>query len=221
MNPPKVIVPLRAKTWAELKLKLDQLTAKVDLVEIWLDQLFIDLMRQPHLIPEVASRLQNLKKSLNIDVLAVCKSPQEGGLFGGAPSQRIELLQAFLQLGGDWVDVDVRLNHKDLIRQLPLEKCWLSLHDFAGIPENFDSLVRDMKTLGPVIYKFAVTPQSEADLTQFIDFAAEFSPKHKAIFTTMGPLGEVGRQKLKPYSWGAFYALSENEKTADSQPILS
>lgn len=221
MTTPKIIVPLRAKTWAELQSKLDQLPEKTDLVEIWLDQLFVDLMRNPALIPEVASRLQNLKQSLGVEVLAVCKSPQEAGQFGGTPSQRIELLQAFLQLGGDWVDVDIRLNHKDLIRQLPLKKCWLSLHDFTGVPENFESLVREMKTLAPAVYKFAVTPQNEAELTQFVDFARDFGQKHTAIFTTMGPLGETGRTRLESHSWGAFYALSETEKTASGQLTIN
>ena len=216
----KIIVPLRARTWAELEPKLDQITDQVDIVEIWLDQIFMDLMRQPQIIPEVARRLQKLKSDHNLEVLAVCKSPQEQGQFGGTEAQRIEILQAFLQLGGDYVDVDVRLNHKELIRQLPLEKTWCSLHDFSGIPENLESLVRDMKTLKPAIYKFAVTPQGEAELNNFVEFSQQFSKQHDAIFTTMGPLGAEGRERLKDISWGGFYALNEDEKTASGQPVL-
>jgi len=216
----KIIVPLRARTWAELAPKLDQITDQVDMVEIWLDQIFMDLMRQPQIIPEVARRLQKLKLDHNLEVLAVCKSPQEQGHFGGTEIQRIEILQAFLQLGGDYVDVDIRLNHKDLIRQLPLDKTWCSLHDFTGIPENLESLVRDMKTLNPSIYKFAVTPQNEQQLDNFVAFSEQFSEKNQAIFTTMGPLGSVGRERLKDITWGSFYAFNEDEKTASGQPIL-
>ena len=216
----KIIVPLRARTWSELEPKLDQITDQVDIIEIWLDQIFIDLMRQPQIIPEITRKLQQLKESFDIKVLAVCKSPQEQGHFGGTEAQRIEILQAFLQLGGDYVDVDIRLNHKDLIRQLPLDKTICSLHDFAGIPENLESLVRDMKTLSPTIYKFAVTPQNETELDNFVEFAQQFSQQHTAIFTTMGKFGAVGRERLKDITWGAFYALNEDEKTASGQPVL-
>lgn len=216
----KIIVPLRARTWAELEPKLDQITDQVDIIEIWLDQIFMDLMRQPQIIPEIARRLQQLKSDFGVNILAVCKSPQEQGNFGGTEAQRIEILKAFLQLGGDMVDVDVRLNHKDLIRQLPLDKTICSLHDFTGIPENLEALVRDMKTLGPAVYKFAVTPQNEDELNSFIEFAEQFSQKNTAIFTTMGEFGATGREQLKDITWGAFYALNEDEKTASGQPIL-
>jgi len=212
----KTIVPLRAKTWNELEEKLSQLTDQVDIVEVWIDQIFIEFLRNPALLPVVSQKLKQLPQ----EVLAVCKSPEENGQFGGTAQQRIELLQAFLQLGGDFVDLDVRLNHKDLIRQIPPEKCWLSLHDFSGVPENLEHLVRDMKMIKPRVYKFAVTPQNETELEEFIAFAKDFSQDHQAIFTTMGDLGAEGREKLKALSWGGFYALNEDEKTASGQPVL-
>jgi 3-dehydroquinate dehydratase type I len=216
----KTIVPLRARTWAELEPKLDQLTEQVDLVEIWLDQIFVDFLRNPALLPVVTTKLQKLKKDLDLEVLAVCKSPTEQGQFGGTATQRIELLKAFLQLGGDSVDIDIKLNHKDLIRQVSAEKLWLSLHDFAGVPADLEKWARDMKMINPAVYKFAVTPQSAAELESFINFAKSFDPSKKAIFTTMGALGETGRAQLKNITWAEFYALNEGESTASGQPLL-
>jgi len=217
----KVIVPLRSKSWAELAPKLDQIDGRVDIVELWIDQLFMDLMRNPQLISQVTTTLQQLKKEHDLSILAVCKSAQEQGNFGGNPTQRIELLKAFLQLGGDIIDVDVKLNDKALVRSLPKAQAWISLHDFVGIPENLESLARDMKFLQPAVYKFAVHPNSEEELQNFIDFAEKFSAHFPAIFTTMGPFGQEGRERLKKYTYGAFYALNENEATASGQPTLA
>ena len=217
----KVIVPIRSKSWAELAPKLDQIDHRVDIIELWIDQLFMDLMRNPQLIPIVTTTLQKLKSEYNLEVLAVCKSPQEKGSFGGTAGQRIELLKAFLQLGGDIVDVDVQINPKELIRSLPKDQLWLSLHDFTRVPENLESLARDMKFLQPAVYKFAVTPNSEAELSTFIKFAEKFSTNFPAIFTTMGPLGATGRQQLEKYTHGAFYALNKTETTASGQPTLA
>jgi len=216
----KIIVPLRARTWNELVPKLDQLTEQVDIVEIWIDQLFMDFLRNPTILPQVATKMQKLKKDFNINTLAVCKSAAEGGQFGGNAGQRIELLQSFLQLSGDMVDVDLRHNHKDLIRKLPKEQRWVSLHDFEGVPEDLEHLARDMKLLQPQVYKFAVTPRDEAELASFIDFAKGFATDQTTIFTTMGPLGAEGRERLKGITWGAFYALNETERTATGQPTL-
>lgn len=221
MASPKVIVPLRARTWAELEPKLDQLTAEVDIVEIWIDQLFMEFLRNPILLPTVAQKMKALKSALDIEVLAVCKSPAEQGQFGGTPAQRIELLQAFLQLGGDLIDLDIQHNHTDLLRPLDKDRLWLSLHGFVGVPDNLEHLVRDMKLRQPAVYKFAVTPRDEAELDTFIEFAQNFSQDHNAIFTTMGELGAEGRERLKDITWGAFYALNENERTATGQPVIT
>lgn len=217
----KIIVPLKSKTWLELKSKLAKITAEVDIIEIWLDEIFVDFMRQPQVLDEVTTTLQQMKQSLGLEVLAVCKTRLENGKFGGNYQQRFEILSLFLKLGGDLVDFDVTQNPKETLRQIPSEKLWCSLHDFKGIPEDLEAQARTMRTIGPAMYKFAVTPQSELELEQFIQFAETFTAQNQAIFTTMGEYGVMGREKLKNITWGGFYALDESEVTASGQPTLS
>ena len=217
----KIIVPLKSKNWLELKSKLSKITAEVDIIEIWLDEIFMDFMRQPQLLNEVTTTLQKLKSDLDIQILAVCKSRVEHGKFGGNSTQRFEILTLFLKLGGDLVDFDISQNHKDLLRQIPNERLWCSLHDFTGVPTDLEAQARTMRTLNPAMYKFAVTPKSEAELADFIKFAENFTTQNPAIFTTMGEYGAIGREKLKKHTWGAFYALDESETTASGQPVLS
>lgn len=216
----KIIVPLRPSSTAELEILLKQITSKVDIVEIWLDQLVQALMMNPGLIPQVQTLLQKTKTKHNVQYLGVCKTPAEQGSFAGNPAQRIQVLQHFLELGGDYVDLDVSQNPAQLISQIPSDKLWLSFHDFTWANQDIINLrYQAMQAFKPVLCKFAVTPENELDLQGFINFAKEF--KGEAIFTTMGALGGEGREQLKPYTWGAFYALSPEQTTASGQPSLA
>jgi len=214
----KIIVPLRPKNVAELQTLLPQLDKRVDIVELWLDTLCQELITSPSLITQTKSLLDEYRQKLGVQYLGVCKTPAEQGKFGGSAAQRVQILQYFLQLGGDWIDLDVTQNSAELIATIQPDKLWLSYHDFKTLPNELESTLGTMRTYNPVVYKFAVTPQTEADLERFIKFAKDLA--ETAVFTTMGTFGSAGREQLKPYTWGAFYALSSEHVTATGQPQL-
>jgi|GEM_PF-1738389 len=215
----KIIVPLRPQSVQELTTLLEQITTQVDIVEIWLDGLVQELVMNPSRVAPLQQKLQTVKNTHQVEFLAVCKTPAEKGTFSGTPAQRIQVLQKWLQMGGDYVDIDVSQNDPSLITQLPNDKLWLSFHDFTWAnPEIIKLRHQAMQAFDPAIYKFAVTPETKTDLEAFVSFTKNFNKP--AIFTTMGKLGAEGREQLKPYTWGAFYALSPAHATASGQPSL-
>jgi len=215
----KIIVPLRPRSTAELEILLPQLDERVDIVEIWLDVLVQELMFAPTLIPLVQRLLEAARTKFNMQFLGVCKMPAEKGGFPGNKNERIQVLQHFLQLGGDFVDLDVLQNSADDMAAIPSEKLWLSCHSFTTVPTDLEGLKAKMDSFNPAFTKFAVSPENQAQLEQFINFAATCA--QPSLFTTMGELGAEGREQLKSYTYGAFYALSPDKATASGQPSLA
>lgn len=216
----KIIVPLRPASVSELEMLLNQLDNRADIIEVWLDHLIQELMLAPNLVSHTQNLLQTAKQKYDVELLGVCKTPAEQGSFPGSSKQRVQALQQWLELGGDWVDLDVTQNEPELIVQMPKAQLWLSFHDFTWADPTIIKLrYQTMQKFDPTVYKFAVTPETEADLEHFLKFAE--SVDKPTIFTTMGPLGAQGREQLKDQTWGAFYALSPEHATASGQPSLA
>ncbi len=217
----KVIVPLNFSSTSELKTALLELNEQVDMIEIWLDQIFQEFLQNPILALEVRKWILEAKQKFGLEVLAVCKQTSEKGKFPGNSHQRVQILNQFLQLGGDFVDVDINQNSSQDISHISNGKCWLSFHDFEGA--NIDTIrnkYEEMKSFSPFLYKFAVTPKNENEIKSFVAFAKDF-PEPRTIFTTMGSLGSQGRSELVKHTWGGFFALNEELKTASGQPTLN
>jgi len=97
----------------------------------------------------------------------------------------------------------------------------LSFHDFQSLPKNITEIFEKMQQFSPAIYKFAVTPKSRENLADFYKFTQQdFFTKNPAIFTTMGKFGIEGREFLKNKTWGGFYAINQDFKTASGQLCL-
>ncbi len=198
---------------------LPKLDERVDIVEIWLDVLVQELMFAPTLIPLVQRLLESARAEFGVQFLGVCKMPAEKGKFPGNKNERLQVLQHFLQLGGDFVDLDVLQNSADDIAAIPSEKLWLSCHDFQTVPTDLKASKEKMAPFNPALTKFAVTPETQEQLEQFLTFSKQDT--QPSLFTTMGELGAEGREQLKPYTYGAFYALSPDKATASGQPSLA
>ena len=221
-NKTKIIVPLRVKSFEELKSKVEQVGDRADVVEVWLDKVyeedgFFDKLH--NLVETCHWRVSTGKK---VRFLAVCKSPAEKGTFKGKDKERANILQAFLHAGGDYIDLDVTQNSEDVIDNFPSEKLILSYHDFAGELQDVDKFFEQQRLFNPAIYKFAITTNTQGELGSFLQFVKDFPEDLQGIFTTMGAMGERGRELIAQTgrSWGAFYALDEESRTASGQKTL-
>ena len=217
----KIITPLRPSTVEKLESWLENLDDRVNMVELWPEQLVDQMMFDSALLRRTVGALNKAQAGKGVEILCVCKSPDENGDFEGTVAQRIQVLQQFLRFGGDWVDLDVGQNPPEYIAQLPPEKLWSSFHDFTSCDLSLlDAQYEVMKTFSPYLYKFAVNPQSEAELEAFIKWA-ESLKLERAIFAPMGEFGLEGREQLKGLNYAAFYALDEEHTTAVGQPTLA
>ena len=222
MSKTKIIVPLRVKSFEELKSKVEQVGDRADVIEVWLDEAYQEdgfFDKFHNLVETCNGRVSTGKK---IQFLAVCKSLAEKGCFREKDKQRAQILQEFLRAGGDYIDLDITQNSENVIYNFPSERLVLSYHDFAGGLQDVDKIFEQQKSFNPAIYKFAITTNTQGELGSFLQFVKDFPEDLQGIFTTMGVMAERGRELIAQTgkSWGAFYALDENSKTASGQKTL-
>lgn len=229
---PKTIVPIRPKNFPEFLELTKNILNRTDMIEIWLDQVEdINVFLRGFL--GFRKELVNTNKWLKF--LAVCKKSSEKGSFVGTKEERVEILQKFLESGGDFVDLDVTQNSTKNIQRIPPEKLWLSFHDFTGevlggsvdvsCRNTLEEIAKSMQKTSPSLFKFAIAVNSSGGLERFLEFAIKFRQRVElpSIFTTMGKYGAMGREILsqKNLTDYAFFAASEEAKTAPGQPVLS
>jgi 3-dehydroquinate dehydratase len=115
----KKIIPIRPRSSAELENLLQKIGSKADIIEIWLDR------NADELIPVIKKiRSETYQAPDAPKFLAVCKTPEEKGIFLGSMEQKLLILQKFLDAGGDYIDVDFGRFPIELTNQLPNEKLW-------------------------------------------------------------------------------------------------
>ena len=210
-----ILVPLRFQNFSEIQDGLIKIGGRANWIEIWLDKLWK--------VESWCSVFEKIRaKNPELHFLGVCKSPAEHGNFRGSEKERIAVLKDFLLAGGDAIDLDIIRTDEKYIRQFPHEKLFLSVHDFSGMPDDLSKIFRKMHAFHPFVYKFAVTTNTSAELEKFLAFIQKFPPEFNDIFTTMGKKGAFERRKISKMkkSWGEFFALNTNLRTALDQPIL-
>lgn len=207
----KIICPIRPQNFKDYLFLLEKINNRADIIEIWLDQITD--------IPNFLMKFSKQKIS-GPKYLAVCKRANEKGTFTGSSADRVEILKQFIEASNDLIDLDITKNLNSEIKKIPSKNLILSFHDFENIPKNLENIFQEMKNFKPLIYKFAVTTNTKKDLNVFLEFIKNFPKDKKAIFTTMGKYGQLGRVKIGEKSWGQFFALDKNSATASGQQTL-
>src|SRR5262245_2234070 len=129
MTTPRLCVTVTAPSMAELRQRRDAV-AGVDLVELRLDT-----VRDPDVAAELADR--------KTPVIVTCRPTWEGGHFSGPEDERLRMLREALEQGAEFVDVEFRAAHRDLISRSSGKRVIVSSHDFDGIPSDLSGLLRD------------------------------------------------------------------------------
>ncbi len=218
----KIIVPLRPRSFEEFEQKYYQINSRANWIEIWLDHI-----TDPQLFLQQFIQFK-LQQSNNVKFLGVCKTIDEKGLFIKNKKQKLELLQNFLQSGGDAIDLDIKKNGQDIIKSIDPHKLFCSFHDFLTVPTNkeLQTIYKQMQIINPYVYKFAVTTNTKTELDRFINFSKNSNinknTKKINIFTTMGKYGSEGRDLISSdnLSWASFFAINNASKTASGQKTL-
>lgn len=186
---------------------IGQLDGDVDLVELRLDYSGgnVDVRR--------------LRDATDLPIIATNRLASEGGLWRGAERERIGLLSSALDVGVDYVDVELSADVAWLVRKAADggAKVIASRHYSACVPGvgEMESLLRDASVLGASLLKVVGTAGCYAESLVCLDFLRAHPGN---VCFAMGTHG-VPSRVLSPLVGGAFtYASAhEGEEVAQGQ----
>ena len=205
---PKTIVPIVAKTKADILAKAAEITKlPADLVE-WRADFYVDLLKTPVLL-ETLKELRGVLK--NTPILFTIRTKPEGGEI--APSfedYSAANLAVAKSKDADLVDVEMFWGNTDwnakasdvsakLVAEIHKAGCLVvgSRHNFSATPSSSEivSTLKHQKEAGADMPKAAVMPKSKEDVLAVISASVEFGNEADRPFLTisMGPLGMMSR----------------------------
>lgn len=186
-----------------------------DLVELRLDA-----MQRPDIAPFIAR--------FDIPVLATNRPTWEGGAFSGSESERLALLEAALDVGAQYVDIELRTESG--LRDAFLEKArgrgaWsiVSWHDFHETPDvaRLSEIYREMRELaahGAKSGKIVTFAKGAAEALRAPTLLAQADAAFPLSTFAMGAAGGITRL-ASLYLGGhiCYAAADENSGTAPGQ----
>ncbi len=205
---PKTIVPIVAKTKADILAKAEEITKlPADLVE-WRADFYTDLLNTPVLL----ETLKELRKVLgSTPILFTIRTKPEGGEIAPSFEEYSAVNLAVAKSGdADLVDVEMFWGNTDwnakasdvsakLTDEIHKAGCLVvgSRHNFSDTPDR-DSIALTLKhqqEAGADIPKVAVMPKIRADVLDVIDASIKYGNEADRPFLTisMGPLGMMSR----------------------------
>lgn len=207
----KVCVSI-VETTVEKALKaIKQANRLADLIE-----LRVDYLKEPELVPLLDGREKPF--------IITNRRRKEGGKYWGDERRRLGILREAIDLGADYVDVEMRSKRSSLqclIRNKKRTKVILSSHNFQKTPSRNElrNLFDRMIQLGADIAKIVTYAKSSEDNLQvlsLISYAKE--REQKIIAFCMGEKGKMSR--IFAPSLGAawtYASLSKNRISAPGQ----
>ncbi len=211
---PKIIIPLRPNSVAELERNLLDTEDKADLIEVWLDG-----VKQ---LDE--SKIQKIVKLVSKPLILNLKNKKEGGISRFGDKKRIEFLEIAAKVGADFIDADLNLPIallRDLKKSCTKTKLILSFHDFKKTPkiERLRKLTEKAFKLNADVVKLVGFAQSWQDCTSIFQISWELAKAKKSFLTiAMGECGEPTRV-ITPLigGLGMFAPLEKKNATAAGQ----
>ncbi len=186
---PKIIIPLKPKSVAEVGRMVLDTEDQADLIEIWLDGL-----KQ---LDE--AKIKKIIKIVKKPLILNLKNKKEGGVSRFGDKKRVDLLKLAAEAGADFVDVDLELPValiRDLKRVCTKTKLILSFHDFEKTPkvEKLRKLAEKASKLDADIVKLVGFAKSWDDCTPIFQISWELAKAGKSFLTMgMGEFGEATR----------------------------
>ena len=205
---PKTIVPIVAKTKADILAKADEITRlPADLVE-WRADFYEDLFNTARLL-DTLKELRGVLK--DTPILFTIRTKPEGGEVAPSIEDYSKVNLAVAESGNaDLVDVEMFWGNKDwntavfdvsakLVDKIHKVGCLVvgSRHNFSATPHANEivTTLRHQQGVGADIPKAAVMPKSKEDVLAVIAASVEFGNVTDRPYLTisMGPLGMMSR----------------------------
>ncbi len=199
----RIAVPITSKTMEEALYDIETASKVADILE-----LRIDYMKRPD--------LGRLLSSSPIPKIVTNRIKYEGGRFEGSEDQRYACLQEAVELGAEYVDIE--LNY---FRQMPRKttKLIVSYHNFDNTPENLGEIHRKLVGSGADIAKIATKANNYQDSLRMLNLISQVRAEGRDIIgLCMGKEGIVTRV-LGPVYGGylTFASLAEGKESAQGQ----
>jgi 3-dehydroquinate dehydratase type I len=175
-------------------------------------ELRMDYLKEPELAPFMKDR----KKPFII----TNRRKEEGGRYRGDEQERFRILKKAVELGAEYVDVEMRSRRsllRDLIANKKRTKMMLSFHDFQRTPSQNElrRLCDRMNQLGADVVKIVTFAKSWEDNLQVLSLIPFARKKKQEIVTfCMGEKGKMSRI-FAPWMGAAWtYASLSRVKTS-------
>ena len=146
--------------------------------------------------------------------IITCRPTREGGQFAGDEAARLAVLQRAIDLGADYVDVEL-----DSVARIHPEwggRLIVSVHDFEKTPDDLPALHRRIADTGADIVKIATTARDISDnlrIFDLLDAAAE-----PTIALAMGERGVISRILSRRFGgYLTFASLERGRESASGQ----
>jgi 3-dehydroquinate dehydratase-1 len=203
----KICTPVREKSQKKVLDALEKLKGKVDIAEVWLDQIK-DL------------KVSELVKKSPVPLLCVVKKKKDKGSFSGSNKEMLELLSEANKAGAAYIDIPFEAVKKYKIQNTKC-KLIISHHDFKKTPTLSTLLkkAKAMKESRADIVKIAVHASTLENTFSIISLAQLLeAEKIPHILIAMGEKGKLSRI-LTPFLGGAmmFAPVSTSKSTASGQ----
>jgi len=124
---------------------------------------------------------------------------QGGGRWQGAEEERRRLLQEAMELGVDFLDVELAADaawRRDLWGRRGQTKIILSWHDYAGTPEapRLEAVMNEMLTTAADVLKVVTMARQPDDILRVLSLIPRARAQSREIIAfCMGPLGKWSR----------------------------
>ena len=203
-----ICVPLAESTPDAARAVMIRAAARADLVEIRLDQ-FDEL-------PD-AGDLATLLDGRPCPVIVTNRPDDEGGRHDWPDDVRLKTLEAAIELGADYVDVELELAGR--IRRGGRTRIIVSYHNFTATPLNLAEIYSKIAGAGADVVKLATMANSPLDNLRMFDVIRAATVP--CIGLCMGQLGKMSRILGRKFGAMLTYAPMDPAKaTAPGQVPL-
>ncbi len=195
-----ICIPVTARDEATIARDMAESARLADLVELRMDY-------------APGADLKRLLENRPCPVIVTNRPKREGGAYDGLEDERLALLQQAVDLGADYVDVE--LDSVDRIRRHGRTRLIVSHHDFQETPDDIGHIHSEIVRSGADVAKVACTARDIRDNLRMFDLLRGERP---TIALCMGELGVISRILGRKFgSFLTYASLGEGKESAPGQ----
>jgi 3-dehydroquinate dehydratase/shikimate dehydrogenase len=194
-----ICIPITAKNTKTAILEIKKTNNLADIIELRLDYIHN---------PDLKKLIEAAKKS----VIVTNRRKEDNGRFKGTEKERLSLLKEAIELGADYIDIEIDANHKEITSNKKNSKIIVSYHNFKETPDNIKDISTKLNSTDADIIKIATTANKLTDNLKIIKLIK--NSKKPIIALCMGPLGEISR--ILSTIYGSYLTFASLEKGKES-----